>query len=170
MPAGRPTEFQPDFVDQARKLCLLGATDAQLADFFEVSETTINNWKNQFPEFLESVKSGKKIADAQVASSLFGRATGAEWTEDTAIKVKKVTYTENGKRSAEVEEVVTVPVRCSAPPDTTACIFWLKNRKADEWRDRAELKVLGDPLAELLAEFRREYETPPKPVAPDAAT
>lgn len=137
MPAGRPSEYQPDYTIQAEKLCLLGAKDTDLADFFEVSEKTINTWKQAHPEFLQSIKSGKKVADAQVASRLFQRACGAEYVTQQAFKVKKVTY-DNGKRLSETEEVVTVPVLTVQPPDTTACIFWLKNRKKDEWRDRQE--------------------------------
>lgn len=52
----RPTKYQEAYAEQARKLCLLGYTDAELADFFEVSEATINNWKLEYPEFLESIK------------------------------------------------------------------------------------------------------------------
>lgn len=52
----RPTKYQEAYAEQARKLCLLGYTDAELADFFEVSESTINKWKLDYPEFSESIK------------------------------------------------------------------------------------------------------------------
>lgn len=52
----RPTKYQEAYAEQARKLCLLGYTDAELADFFEVSESTINKWKLDYPEFSESLK------------------------------------------------------------------------------------------------------------------
>lgn len=57
---GRPTYFKEEYVELAYKYCLLGATDKDLAQFFEVTETTINNWKNDHPEFFESIKKGKK--------------------------------------------------------------------------------------------------------------
>lgn len=163
MAAGRPSEYNPEFVEQVRKLCLLGATDAELADFFEVCEATLNNWKNAHPEFLESIKSGKRIADAEVAQKLYGRAIGSEWTEEAAIKVKTVHY-ENGKRSMEEEKVVTIPVKCAAPPDTTACIFWLKNRKSSDWRDKQDIAVTGTLTVNVLDEILNG-DSDPQPAA-----
>ncbi len=66
----RPTKYQEAYAEQARKLCLLGYTDAELADFFEVSESTINKWKLDYPEFSESIKKGKAVADAEVSDRL----------------------------------------------------------------------------------------------------
>jgi hypothetical protein len=130
MPAGRPSEFKPEYVEQAKKLCKLGATDIQLADFFEVSETTVNNWKNSHPEFLESLKLGKDEADQRVVSSLYRRALGFE---HDAVKI-----------FCSKDGVVTeVPYREIVPPDTTACIFWLKNRQKADWRDKVEAEVTG---------------------------
>jgi hypothetical protein len=73
--AGRPTLYREEYTEQALKLCRLGATDRELADFFDVSEQTINAWKDAHPEFLESLKDGKAKADAEVADKLFRRAT-----------------------------------------------------------------------------------------------
>ncbi len=69
-PRGRPTRYKAEYTEQAFKLCLLGATDANLADFFEVSEKTINTWKDAHPEFLQSLKAGKDEADANVGERL----------------------------------------------------------------------------------------------------
>lgn len=124
---GRPSSYKPEFADQAEKLCLLGCTDKDLADFFDVSETTINNWKNEFPEFLVSIKAGKTIADAEVASKLNQRARGYEWTEEQAIKIKTGQYE---------ERVEIVEVRREVPPDPTSAIFWLKNRRKADWSDK----------------------------------
>lgn len=63
---GRKSAYQKEYANQALKLCLLGATDKELADFFSVSEQTLNKWKKDYPEFLESLKKGKNIADANV--------------------------------------------------------------------------------------------------------
>ncbi len=73
---GRPTSYRPEYAEQALKLCRLGATDKELADFFEVAESTVNLWKIEHPEFSESLKAGKAQADAEVADKLFKRATG----------------------------------------------------------------------------------------------
>ena len=72
----RPTKYQEAYAEQARKLCLLGYTDAELADFFEVSESTINKWKLDYPKFSETIKKGKAVADAEVSDRLYQRAMG----------------------------------------------------------------------------------------------
>lgn len=118
----RPTDYRQEYAEQAHKLCLLGFTDKQLAVFFDVNESTINRWKQKYPEFCKSIKSGKVVADAQVTESLFNRATGIEVTE--------VEVRDDGKK--KVKRVTKRPI----PPDTTAQIFWLKNRQPELWRDK----------------------------------
>lgn len=123
--AGRPSSYKPEYVEQATKLCALGATDVDLADFFGVSITTIGNWKTSHEEFLAALKGGKEPADERVERSLYQRANG--YTHD-AVKI----FPPKG----EGTQALIVPYREHVPPDTTACIFWLKNRKPAEWRDR----------------------------------
>ncbi|MDC9598767.1 terminase [Xenorhabdus anantnagensis] len=125
----RPTKYQEAYAEQARKLCLLGYTDKELADFFEVSESTLNNWKHEHPEFLESIKKGKAVADGEVAAKLFHRATGYEHPEDDIRAV-------DGK-------IVITPTTKHYPPDTTAAIFWLKNRQKSHWRDKIDHGIEG---------------------------
>lgn len=137
---GRPTKYKDSYNDLAYKLCLLGATDKDIAQFFEVCEATINNWKIEFPEFLESLKKGKEIADMNVAQKLFDRATGAVVKQQQAHKLKRVVYV-NGKKSEEFEEIEVVDLFQEQPPDTTALIFWLKNRKSEQWRDKVDHDV-----------------------------
>ncbi|WHI46585.1 hypothetical protein [Microbulbifer sp. VAAF005] len=72
----RRTSYREEFAEQVEKLCKLGLTDKELGEFFEVTEQTINNWKNKHPEFFESIKRGKTLADANVVESLFRRACG----------------------------------------------------------------------------------------------
>lgn len=121
---GRPSRYKPEFADQAKKLCKLGMIDKELAEFFGVSEQTLNAWKKAHPEFLESLKGGKALADAEVAAKLFHRATGYEHP-DSDIKVIN-------------NKVVITPMVKHYPPDTTAAIFWLKNRQPKKWRDKPE--------------------------------
>lgn len=120
-PVGRPSTYQDEYALQAEKLCRLGATDVQLADFFGVVEKTINNWKRDHPEFLQSLKDGKEEADNKVTKSLFARANGYEHAEDKI-------FNNNGVP-------LVVPTIKHYAPDTTACIFWLKNRRPELWRD-----------------------------------
>lgn len=120
----RPTKYKSEYAKQAEKLCILGATDADLADFFEVSVSTINLWKIEHKEFSESLKLGKEPADNRVKNALYHRALGYSHPEDD---IKSV----NG-------EIVVTPTVKHYPPDTTACIFWLKNRLPDEFRANPE--------------------------------
>lgn len=124
-PGGRPTKYQSEFAEQAFKLCLLGATDKDLSNFFGVCERTINGWKDEHPEFLQSLKGGKEQADAEVANRLYRRALG--YTHD-AVKI----FNEDGKP-------LIVPYTEQYAPDTVACIFWLKNRQPHKWRDKVEV-------------------------------
>ncbi|NLO71973.1 MAG: helix-turn-helix domain-containing protein [Porphyromonadaceae bacterium] len=138
---GRPSAYKEEYAMQALKLTLLGATDKELADFFGVRESTLNNWKKKQPDFLESLKKGKEIADANVASKLYSRAMGARLTVQQPQKLKQITYHENGKKKSETETVRVVDLEVEQPPDTTAIIFWLKNRQPDKWRDRKEVST-----------------------------
>lgn len=131
MPGGRPSDFKPEFVEQAEKLSKLGATDMEIADFFEVDVRTIHRWKITHPEFCHSLNVGKEEADAKVERSLFQRATGFE---HDSVKFFM---------PAGAAKAVEVPFREYVVPDTTACIFWLKNRKPAEWRDKHELTGEG---------------------------
>lgn len=139
---GRPSKYRSEFAEQARKLCLLGATDKELADFFGISTGTLDNWKNAHPDFLSSLKEGKDLADAVVAEKLFKRATGYE---HKAVKIVADAKTKD-------EHIVEYTERY--PPDTTACIFWLKNRQRDKWRDKVETEHSGNiGLVDFLSEL-----------------
>lgn len=125
----RPTKYKAEFAEQARKMCLLGATDKDLAGFFGVNELTINRWKKDHKEFCKSLKDGKDEADARVAERLFNRALGYSHPEDKI-------FNNNG-------EPMVVPTTKHYPPDTTACIFWLKNRQKESWRDKQDHELTG---------------------------
>lgn len=122
--AGRPILFKPEYCEQVEKLCKLGAKDTEIAEFFGVCEATINNWKIKHPEFLESIKSGKTLADVNVADRLYNRAMG---------------YSHESEKIFNNEGMITrAPYVEHYPPDVTACIFWLKNRQPRKWRDKIE--------------------------------
>lgn len=137
-PGGRPSEYKDEYADQSFRLCLLGATDKDLAAFFDVSEVTINAWKQNYPKFLKSLKDGKQEADAKVAQSLYKRALG--YSHD-AVKIFA-----DPKTGAEA----IVPFTQHYPPDTTAAIFWLKNRKPSEWRDKQEVEHSGEVTSKTV--------------------
>jgi hypothetical protein len=129
--AGRPTSYKPEYATQAKKLCLLGHTDKELADFFEVDVRTIYRWKGDHDKFCHALKAGKDIADARVERSLYQKAVGYE---QDAVKI----FMPGG-----ASEPVYAPYVEKMAPDTTAGIFWLKNRKPAEWRDRVHTEVTG---------------------------
>lgn len=141
---GAPTKYKEQYNDQAYKLCLLGCTDEELADFFGVVEDTINEWKKVHEEFSVSVKKGKTIADAEIAHSFHKRAKGYTYDEITYEKLaeKLDGIEEEGDMKLEVfkKKVVTKEL----PPDAGAALNWLKNRQKDKWRDKQEIEHSGN--------------------------
>ncbi len=121
MAKGRPSSYKPEFAEQARKLCLLGATDIELADFFDVASSTFYKWKLDYPDLAEALKTGKDTADERVERSLYHKAIG---------------YTFHSEKIFHDKGTITrAPCIEHVAPDTVACIFWLKNRRSNEWRD-----------------------------------
>lgn len=134
---GRPTDYKNEYNEQAYKLTLLGATDKELADFFNVEERTINNWKKEKADFFQSIRAGKEIADSDVAQSFYNNAKGFISVNKKAIK-KKV-WNEKAKRL--VDEVEMVDEVLQHQPNAQAGIFWLKNRQPDKWKDKTEVET-----------------------------
>lgn len=126
---GRPSKYEPSFAAQAEKLCKLGATDMEVADFFGVDVRSIYRWKAEFEDFCQALKAGKDAADERVVRSLYARANGYEHDE---VDIRVVSG-----------EIVQTPIRKYYPPDTTAAIFWLKNRRKEEWRDKIDHELGG---------------------------
>lgn len=138
-------------MEWAEKFARLGATDKDLASVFEVSLSTIEAWKRDKVEFLNALKRGKMIADAEVATKLFHRATGYEHPEDD---IRTVSMGDGAG-----SEIVITPTVKHYPPDTTAAIFWLKNRRPDLWRDKVHQEISVDQtLAERLARARERAD------------
>ena len=141
---GRPTKYKEEYVEQAYKLCLLGHTDEELAQFFEIAKSTLYEWKHEYPDFSDSIKKGKEIADMDVAVKLLERAQGAVVVRQQAIKMKDTQYDNNGKKISEEERIEVVDLVHQEAPDTTALIFWLKNRKPSQWKDKREAVEVND--------------------------
>jgi len=126
---GRKTRYCGKTAEQAKQLCLLGATDKVLAKFFKVTRRTIENWKKSHPEFFHTIKDAKQEKDTNVERSLYERAMGYEHIET------KVFFKDG--------EIFTHDVVKHYPPDPTALIFWLKNRQPAQWRDKHEIVTDG---------------------------
>ncbi len=107
-----------------------GLTDEQIAHNMGISRSTLNEWKDKFSDISDTLKKGKEVVDRMVENALLKRALGYEYTEQKIIVSEK-----DGKRTeTTIKQVV---------PDVTAQIFWLKNRKPDEWRDKPESKEVN---------------------------
>jgi len=128
---GRPSKYKAEYCDLVFKYCLLGAKDEELARNFDVAVSTLNDWKLAHPEFREAINEGRHKADAEISNSLYRKALGYTHTI-TEEKLDKDGCVHEVKREVHV------------PPDTTSAIFWLKNRRKDDWRDQKQLSVDGE--------------------------
>ena len=117
-----------------------GLTDDQIAGNIGISRSTLNEWKKKYPDISDTLKKGKDVADRMVENALFESAIGRTYTLKKPIKVKEVKY-QDGKRVSEVEHVEYADEEVVIPPNTTAQIFWLKNRKPETWREKQEVQV-----------------------------
>ena len=100
-----------------------GLTDEKIEKNIGISRSTLNVWKDRYSDISDALKKGKDVIDRQVENALLKRALGYEY-EEVKEKFEDGVITE---RTVTKKEVV---------PDTTAQIFWLKNRKPDKWRDK----------------------------------
>lgn len=131
---GRPTKYRPEYDALAFKFCLLGATNARLAEYFEVDQSTIDLWIKDIPSFSGSVKKGRVEADAEIAQSLYHRGKG---------------YSHPDVHISNFQgEITQTPITKHYPPDTAAAFIWLKNRS--HWRDKQEVEHSGKLSLEQL--------------------
>lgn len=123
-----------------------GLTEPQICQNMGIGISTLTEWKTKFPAIAASIKKGREPVDIQVENALLKRALGYDY-EETITEVEDL----GGGRTKKHVRKVTKHV----PADTTAQIFWLKNRKPKQWRDKMEAAVNVDvedlsPLVELL--------------------
>lgn len=128
-----------------------GLTDEDIAvKKMGISRSTLSEWKNKYPDISDALKNGKEISDAKVENALFQKAIGCTCTETTKELVKN-------PETGEFELKVTKEVTKQIPPDTTAQIFWLKNRRPDIWREKQSMELSGkvegvNPFEDLTTE------------------
>ncbi len=137
-----------------------GLIDEQIAANIGISRETLYQWKNKYSDISDALKKGKEVVDIQVENALLKRALGYEYTEVTQ------EICENAE-SGEMELRVTKKVTKEVVPDTTAQIFWLKNRRPDKWRDKQDIEHSGglsvrniyeNMSEEELMELAKKYE------------
>lgn len=131
---GRPTDWKPEYDAQAEKLCDLGATNKDLAEFFGVTEKTIENWQVRIESFSMASRVGKVHADEKVKVSAYKLAKGYTYIEQQAIKVKTGPHTEE-VRIVEVERVM--------PPNAMMQAKWLAVRGNKEFAEKQQIEHSG---------------------------
>lgn len=129
MAGGRPSKFTDDIVQRAYFLATKGFTNVEIAKALGVAVDTVYEWLKVHPEFSDALKLGKEEADARVERSLYEKACGYSHPD-----------THFSSYEGHVTETPTIKFYA---PDTTAAIFWLKNRKPAEWRDKQEIETDG---------------------------
>lgn len=124
--------------------CRDGATDEDIAKNLHIALSTLGEYKKKFPEFSETIKNTKAVADIKVENALFKRAVGYTAKVVKHVKVKRIDFDpETGRKTGEHEELVPVEEEVHIPADTTAQIYWLNNRKREVWKQKQEVDHQG---------------------------
>ena len=129
-----------------------GLSDEQIAKNMGISRSTLNEWRKKYPDISAALKKGKEISDYEVENALFKRAIGYTEKLVKTFKCKVIEYDECGKKKKEEEVLKEGVDEVHFPPDTGAAIFWLTNRKPEEWkqkRDESEEYDAVDGVIEL---------------------
>ena len=135
-----------------------GLTEEQIAKNMGVSRSTLSDYKVKYPDILRAIKNSKEVADREVENALFNKATGYTVKLKKPMKVRHVEYDEvSGRKIAEYERIEYIEEEVHVPADTTAQIFWLKNRKPNEWRDK--VTVTDESSLEKLDELISSIDT-----------
>lgn len=129
---GRPSKYKTEFARLAFWIARTGATDKEIAAELGVAESTLHLWKKKYSDFSEALKNGKEAPDNQVEAALFKRAIGFEYEE-----TKITAFRDNNGDTIQRVEKTTKQIA----PDTTACIFHLKNRRPEKWRDKQQFDI-----------------------------
>ena len=154
---GRLSLYEPEHARRARDRCARGATNPDLAGRFGVARSTIDLWIASHPEFAEAVQQGRDVADASAVESLFTRVTGYNHQAEKGFLYRG--------------EPRTATYTAHVPPETRACMYWLRNRRPEDWREISEralleqaqreaadaaLRVQMDQAEERLRRFREQ--------------
>jgi hypothetical protein len=138
-----------------------GLIEKQIAKNMGVAESTLRNWKNIFPEIAEALRKGKEVVDREVENALYKSALGFMQKVKKPVRIKEVEYDpKNGRKIRESEKWVQVEEEVYIPPQVTAQIFWLKNRKPDQWREKNDLTLTpSNGVLESLMELHKHGDS-----------
>lgn len=123
------TEHRQEILTEAKALGLAGATDFEITEEFGIDQRTLYKWRARDPQFAAALSLSKDIADSRIEASLYQKAHGYTYRSEDIRVVDGV--------------VVRVPTITHVPPDTTAMIFWLKNRRRAHWTDQQDVNITG---------------------------
>jgi len=133
--------LQPDGLLRIEGWARDGLSEEQIAKNMGVSRSTLSDYKVKYPDILSAIKNSKEVADREVENALFNKARGYTVSLKKPIKVRHTEYDEvSGRKVAEYEKIEYIEEEVHIPADTTAQIFWLKNRKPNEWRDKVTVQ------------------------------
>ena len=133
----------PENLTRLRGWAMDGLTDAQIAENIGISTVTIWDWKSKYPSFANALKKGKDVADREVENALYKSAMGYDVVEE-------IQELRLNRETNEQEMVVVRRIKKHIPPSNTAQIFWLKNRKPHEWREKQEVEVNSESLNKAI--------------------
>ena len=137
-----------------------GLTDEQIAHNMGINVASLYNYKNKYLEIFNALKKGKEVVDIEVENALKKNATGFTYVEQVVSTEREVIY-DNGKRVKEISKPVVIEITRYKQPETTAQIFWLKNRKSDKWKDKVEQEENEEAInnaSEILVKIRKTVD------------
>jgi hypothetical protein len=145
LPASRKTNFdlgyKPKYDRMIFFLALLGLTEKQMGQVFNVTEVAINAWRRKYPTFNEAILKGKEEADARVAHSLYQSAVGFKHKRKTVLTNRVKEYDKRGRVVKEWTEPLIVETEEQLPPNVTAALKWLQARQPERWSDRIKIEA-----------------------------
>lgn len=145
MQRGRPSKYVSEYhIPWARSLARRGLTVEEIAREIGVAKSTFTKWVSENEELSVALNEGRAIADSKVEDSLYKRALGFTVTEKKTIVSANPDGTQKPARLEVVEKDI--------PPDTTACIYWLKNRNPSLWRDQSSISIKTEDDDKIRAE------------------
>ena len=140
----------PDGLSRLEAYARDGLTDELIAGKMDITKSTLYEWKKKHSDISDSLKRGKEIVDIEVENALYKKTKGYNIQLTKTFKTRHIKYDSSGRKISEDEVLETGIDEIHVPADTTAQIFWLKNRKPAEWRDKTEVSVTVKKLEDVL--------------------
>ena len=173
-------KFQDKYISDVKKLALLGLTDKEIANFFEVEESLLHHWFEKYPEFASAHHSGKLGANGEVIAALYKRAKGftqrkIKTTIEYRYPKEQLTISELHKKTGKTEFIVKNEQKAKKritskqvetvyyPPDVSAIVYWLGNRTKNldnPWTNQTKVEVTGKGDSELLGGIKTLEDIP----------